>query len=287
LSQMANSASMIRNAVDFDVDKPQTPFDATIKRMADQITEKMDGDGEDSGKGLREMVLVTIRYYRDHTLLGHVYTQFIVLINTLSCFQYIYLTYTSVDTNTASALYYTFFYVELVVACLFVFDFILSMLSSDSFLAFFQSFDCAIDLMTFIPVFATYDVQCPSFHEIGSPKAVVYFILCAMTTTRILRSIKFRKYFFAIEDEVQRFLADMGLKIGVMILFSKQLTVTVTGMLRVTIVPFMVRCGTGAVPRARAGPALPHMYVAAVDTDFCCVTLLTIALLFAQGCTIC
>lgn len=213
---------MIRNAVDFDTDR-QMPFDATIKKMTDQITEKMDMDGEDNGKGLRIVIQLTIRHYRDHTLLGHLYTQLMVVINTLSCFQYIYLTYTSVETNTESALYYTFFYIELCVACLFLFDFILSMLSSDSFLVFFTSFDCAVDLMTFIPVFATYDVQCPAFHEIGSPKGVVYFVLCAMTTTRILRSLKFRKYFVAIDDEVQRFLADMGLKIGVMILFSESL----------------------------------------------------------------
>lgn len=168
-----------------------------------------------------EMIRLTIIHYRDRTLVGHLYTQLMVLINTLACFQYIYLTYTSVDTNSNSALYYTFFYVELCVACLFVFDFILSIFSSDSIPRFLCSFHCAVDLMTFIPVFATYDVTCPDFREIGSGLAVVYFTLCGMTTARILRSLRFRKYFQAIDDEVQRFLADMGLKIGVMILFSK------------------------------------------------------------------
>lgn len=219
-SKMATSANMLRNTLDFD-QTSQTPFDATIKKMADQIAEQIDGDGEDTGKGMRESIRMGIRYYRDHTFIGHLYTQMMILVNTVSCFQYIYLTYTTVDDNSASALYYTFFYVEFSVGCLFLFDFFLSMLSEDSFLNFFCSFYCAVDLMTFIPVFATYNTVCPRFHEIGSTMAVVNFLLCAMTTTRILRSLRFRKHFLAIDDEVQRFLADICLKIAVMILFSK------------------------------------------------------------------
>jgi hypothetical protein len=170
-----------------------------------------------------ELIRLNIKHYRDHTVLGHLYTQLMVLINVLSCFQYIYLTYTSIDTNNKADLYYAVFYLELCAACLFVFDFVLSILSADNLLYFFGTFHCWVDLMTFIPVFATYNVTCPSFNEIGSPKACVYFVVCGLTTTRILRSLRFHKYFLAIEDEVQRYLADMGLKIVVMILFSKSL----------------------------------------------------------------
>jgi hypothetical protein len=223
-SRMASSANLIKNTLDFSGSgNGQASFDARIKKMTDQLSDQIPGadDSDDKGKGVLELLRSGILYYRDRTLIGQLYIQLMLLINVLSCFQYIYLTYTTIDTNTSADLYYAFFYLELVVACLFVFDFILSLFSADNFLLFFTTFQCWVDIMTFIPVFTTYNIACPDFYHIGSAKACVYFVLCGMTTTRILRSLRFQKYFLAIEDEVQRYLADMGLKIVVMILFSK------------------------------------------------------------------
>ena len=75
--------------------------------------------------------------------------------------------------------------------------------------------------MTVIPLFATYDITCPDFHSIHTVRAGMYYVLCGMTTTRILRSLRFGSSFSAISDEVQRYLAEISLKIVVMILFSK------------------------------------------------------------------
>lgn len=41
--------------------------------------------------------------------------------------------------------------------------------------------------MTVVPVFATFNVQCPDYDQINSGTAGVYYVLCGMTTTRILR----------------------------------------------------------------------------------------------------
>ena len=83
-----------------------------------------------------------------------------------------------------------------------------------------QSFHCLVDLMTVIPLFATYNITCPDFHSVHTARDGMYYVLCGMTTTRILRSLRFGSSFSAISDEVQRYLAEISLKIVVMILFS-------------------------------------------------------------------
>jgi hypothetical protein len=85
------------------------------------------------------------------------------------------------------------------------------------------SFFSVVDLMTSIPIFATYNTTCPNIHESKSIITVIYYILCGLSTTRILRALRFRREFNLMEDEVQRFLATMGLCIAVMILFSELL----------------------------------------------------------------
>jgi hypothetical protein len=78
-----------------------------------------------------------------------------------------------------------------------------------------------VDLLSVIPTFVTYGEQCPNFQKDMTSIEVVYYILCGMVTTRILRALRFRTRFFMIEDEVQRAIANMGLNIAVMILYSK------------------------------------------------------------------
>ena len=81
-----------------------------------------------------------------------------------------------------------------------------------------------VDVLTVIPIFTTYTQDCNAYisnYLDYSATQVVYYILCALTTTRILRSLRVHRRFERIEDEVQRFLASMVLNIVVMILFSK------------------------------------------------------------------
>ena len=57
--------------------------------------------------------------------------------------------------------------------------------------------------MTVIPLFATYNVTCPDFHSVHTARDGMYYVLCGMTTTRILRSLRFGSSFSAISDEVR------------------------------------------------------------------------------------
>jgi hypothetical protein len=85
-----------------------------------------------------------------------------------------------------------------------------------------------IDLLTVIPTFAVYQQECPNFHQHMTSREVLYYILCGMVTTRILRALRVRSRFLFIEDEVQRALANMGLNIAVMILYSKSRALSLT-----------------------------------------------------------
>lgn len=85
----------------------------------------------------------------------------------------------------------------------------------------YNSFFSMIDLMTVIPIFVTYEKTCPSFEQADNFSQVIYYILCGMGTTRILRALRLRRKFLMLEDEVQRTLANMCLNIVVMVLFSK------------------------------------------------------------------
>lgn len=66
-----------------------------------------------------------------------------------------------------------------------------------------------------------YHQECPDVHHLESFRDFVIYAGCALNTVRILQTLRFGKRFSLIEDDVSRFVADMGLNIVVMILFSK------------------------------------------------------------------
>jgi hypothetical protein len=72
-----------------------------------------------------------------------------------------------------------------------------------------------------LSILVTRNHECPSLRLSNTNLENMYFVLCGINTTRILRALKFQKRFELIEDEVQRFLAKMCLDIIIMILFSK------------------------------------------------------------------
>ncbi len=83
------------------------------------------------------------------------------------------------------------------------------------------SFFSMVDLLTVIPTFVMASRQCPYLDDVHTDAEVVSFILCGIKMTRILRILRLHKRFTLIEDEIQRFLANMALNIVVMIIFSE------------------------------------------------------------------
>ena len=78
-----------------------------------------------------------------------------------------------------------------------------------------------VDLSTVIPTWATMGTTPPSYADIDTPYLGTLYILNLLKTTRMLRPLRIRRKLLHIEDEVQRIMADMILRIIVLILFSK------------------------------------------------------------------
>ena len=78
-----------------------------------------------------------------------------------------------------------------------------------------------VDLLTVIPTWATLGQPTPLYPQIDGVKLGTLYILNLLKATRVLRPLRVRRKFQHIEDEVQRALADMILRIVVMILFSE------------------------------------------------------------------
>lgn len=225
LSRIASSANMLRNSLDFTSNgiQSQPSFEARVKKVTDQIGEIIVPEFDDQSKGINEIVREHVRHFIDNTIIGYLYSQLMIVLNVLSCFQYIYLTYTTDETNRESPMYWTHFYLELGTACMFFLDWILAFLSSENKFNFFWryvfyflhfqdlgidllflfsyirflccSFDSCVDIMTVLPVLATLDVECPDYEHIDSAAPAIYYTLCAMTTSRILRCVLFLSFF--------------------------------------------------------------------------------------------
>lgn len=124
---------MLKNSLDFTSGMQSQPsFEARVKKVTDQIGEIVVPEADDQSRGINEIVRTNIQYFLNQTAIGHLYSQLMIILNVLSCFQYIYLTYTTVDTNSGSSLYLTFFYLELCIACMFMLDWTLSLLSAEN-----------------------------------------------------------------------------------------------------------------------------------------------------------
>ena len=140
LARIATSANLLRNSLSFNgANSPpngntiqtQGSFDLRIKKIADQISEQID-DGEDQTRSIMEILRTNIRYFRDETLLGNLWGHLMIIVSVLSCFQYIYLTYTNLDNNRGSNLYQFFFLLELTIGSLFLADWTLALLSAEN-----------------------------------------------------------------------------------------------------------------------------------------------------------
>jgi hypothetical protein len=83
------------------------------------------------------------------------------------------------------------------------------------------SFFSLVDALTVIPTWATLGVKTPTYGEIDNGHSAAMYVLNLFKTTRVLRPLRIRRKLLNIEDEVQRTLADMTLRIVIMILFSK------------------------------------------------------------------
>ncbi len=149
----------------------------------------------------------------EYSFVGILYGHFVVFLSVFSCLQFIYQLYEDGNQESLSN-------IELALAILFLCDWFLLFFIAEHKMNHIQSFFSIVDLTTCIPIFLTYHQECPAIDETSNPSKAVTFVLCGLAVTRILRALRLRRTFNSITDEVQRFLADMILRLVVMILFN-------------------------------------------------------------------
>jgi hypothetical protein len=192
-----------------------------LKKLADSL-DPMEID--DRNKNPLELFRLRMKDFFHHHFIGGVYQMILLFLSVISVFQYIYGTYVdNYSSHRMNMMESIMAKIELVFAGIFGFDWCLNLFLADNRISYLTSFFSMIDLLTVIPTFAVYQQQCPRFHRNMTGEEIIYYILCGMVTTRILRALRVRSRFLFIEDEVQRALANMGLNIAVMILYNSAL----------------------------------------------------------------
>lgn len=190
-----------------------------LKKLADSLDPT---EYDDKTKNSMELFRLKLKDFFHHHFIGGLYQLILLFLSVISVFQYIYGTYVdNYDSARMNLVGLIMAKIELAFAGIFGFDWCLNLFLADDRSAYLTSFFSMIDLLTVIPTFAVFQHECPQFRKGMSGEDVIYYILCGMVTTRILRALRVRSRFLFIEDEVQRALANMGLNIAVMILYSK------------------------------------------------------------------
>jgi hypothetical protein len=88
-------------------------------------------DFEDKHKSKLETFRLATKEFLNNTLFGHIYTQFLLTISVLSCFQFIWQTYLPAQSTDEDSLLGVFAQLELSIAILFVMDWIILFFVSD------------------------------------------------------------------------------------------------------------------------------------------------------------
>lgn len=99
-------------------------LDAKFRKIAGNVTPS---DFEDKHKSRMEILRLATKDFLNNTIFGLAYNQFMLAISVLSCFQFIYQTYL----EGHYSLLQTFKKLELGIACLFLFDWVLYLFVSE------------------------------------------------------------------------------------------------------------------------------------------------------------
>ena len=181
----------------------------------EEINDKLDGK-EDEHTDIIEEYRIALKKFMALSLFGRMYENILMLTAVFSCCQYIYSTYSQYIPESILA---DFSSLEIALAIVFTMDWCLNYFLADHKLMYFTDFYSMIDLLTVIPIWVIRAYPCMDYNAIVSSQDQIVYILCAITCTRILRSLRIRRKLMRIEDEVSRCIADIGLNIVVCLLF--------------------------------------------------------------------
>jgi hypothetical protein len=169
-----------------------------------------------------EIIRIRLKRFLTTSSVGKAYTQAMILLSVLSCLEFIYQTYLSKHLAIERSQLKTLTIFELFVSSLFTIDWVLSFFIADRKVPFVCSFYSIVDILTVIPIFIfVFNEHIPAQDEVDTVEEFILYTIHALNTTRVLRALRLRKLFYSIEDPVDRCVAEISLKLAIMILFSK------------------------------------------------------------------
>jgi hypothetical protein len=154
---------------------------------------------------------------------GHVYEFLLLVLSFLSVGQYIYQTRyynTTIEKGSEAARVEELLQlIEMCLAGLFGFDWLLSLFLAEVSSEFLFSAYSIIDLFTVIPIWFTYDTPILSLNEVHTTQQGVTYVMYLLSTTRVCRLFRCRRYLASVENDVNRVLLDILVTITVMIVW--------------------------------------------------------------------
>ena len=196
---------------------------STTDKINAQLDNRMVSAEEDAEKhNDLEVLRLRVKKFMTASWTGKTYSQIMLILSVISCLEFIYQTYLTPRLAFQRRQTYYLSIIELAMSGLFAFDWVLAFFIADHKIMFMSSFYSMVDLLTVIPIWATFFTDIESKYQgIDSLEKAIFYALEALNTTRILRALRMRKYLLLVEDPVDRCLGDMALVITMMILFSE------------------------------------------------------------------
>ena len=193
----------------------------------DEVAVHETENGEDYDLFNIQLIRKKIRYFLTTTLYGKLYTHTLVLLSVVSTITIIVQAYFEgyFDELSGDNAKFAFYLkqLDLALSVLFFIDWSLQFFLADHITEFLTSFYSMIDVVTVVPTFVLYNFSVKGYYDISTPGDWLLYILSALSATRILRSLRLRRYTVEIQDEVVRHLSDMVLIFVSMIFFDAAL----------------------------------------------------------------
>jgi voltage-gated potassium channel len=162
-----------------------------------------------------EFIRLKLKKLVNNSIPGFLYTNIMLALSIFSCLEFIVETYIY-DKELNQHLEK----LEVFMAAIFSFDWILNFFIADHKLLFISSFFSMVDVLTVLPIYFTYGKSAPLLNELVNLDDYVLYLMFFFSTTRILRGLRLHRKLMYVSDAVSRCLFDITLTLTVMILFN-------------------------------------------------------------------
>jgi voltage-gated potassium channel Kch len=159
-----------------------------------------------------ELLRLKTKKFFAANIAGIFYNEALLYLSVFSTCQFVYSTYEGESDLLDS--------IEVALAVVFGFDWMLSLFLADHKMEFVTSFFSMVDLLTVVPIWVTRTRAPISFPDVHTADDVFTYVLFGLSTTRVLRALRLHRRLSENHDEVKRTLGTMALIIVSMLMFN-------------------------------------------------------------------